>query len=301
MRKEALKEATARRAENNQQKFKQRLSPGEKRNFKRIAAVASVYLVKRFNRTPEEIIEELFEQNTKNRKQRPKPIKKRVWASLDHSFKTMVSEMFEEAEKKDPERQYEWVALVDGDRKQIIYLLQEAKKRGISITIVGDFIHVLTYLWKASHTFSRTYEEHEKWVKERLLRVLQGKSSSTAAGMRRSATNQNFNQIKRKAIDKCAGYLLNLAPYLRYHEYLKKGYPIATGVIEGACRHLVKDRMGITGARWGLMGAEAILKLRSLKISGEFDNYWEFHEQLEFIRNYVDEYAEPQFLIDDIS
>jgi hypothetical protein len=59
--------------------------------------------------------------------------------------------------------------------------------------------------------------------------------------------------------------------------------------------------MGITGARWGCQCAEAILKLRSLKISGEFDNYWEFHERLEFIRNYVEEYAEPQFLIDDVS
>jgi len=119
--------------------------------------------------------------------------------------------------------------------------------------------------------------------------------------MRRSATNRNFTQTKRKDIDKCARYLLNLAPYLKYHEYLKKGYPIATGVIEGACRYLVKDRMGITGARWGLKGAEAILKLRSLKVSGEFDNYWEFYEQQEFLRNYVDKYANSKFLIDDLS
>ncbi len=78
---------------------------------------------------------------------------------------------------------------------------------------------------------------------------------------------------------------------------MRKGYPIATGVIEGACRHLVKDRMGITGARWGLKGAEAILKLRSLKISGEFENYWEFYEQQEFIKNHLDKYAEPNFFV----
>lgn len=78
--------------------------------------------------------------------------------------------------------------------------------------------------------------------------------------MRRSATNKGLNQTQRKAVDQCAGYLLNLTPYFKYQEYLKEGYPIATGVIEGVCRYLVKDRMGITGARWRLTGAEAILK-----------------------------------------
>jgi len=186
MRKEALKEATARRAEKNPHKFKQRLYRGEKKNFKRIAAVASVYLVEPFRRNPEDIIEELFEEKpTTIRQKRPKPFEKRVWASLEHSFKIVVSEMFQEAKQKDPNQQYEWVALVDGDRKQIIYLLQEAKKQGVSITIVCDFIHVLEYLWEASHTFFGGADESEQWVKERLLRILQGKSSSTAAGMLR--------------------------------------------------------------------------------------------------------------------
>lgn len=63
---------------------------------------------------------------------------------------------------------------------------------------------------------------------------------------------------------------------MKYNEYLKNGYPIATGIIEGACRYLVKDRMEITGARWGLKGAEAILKLRAIKISGDFQNIGNF-------------------------
>ena len=156
---------------------------------------------------------------------------------------------------------------------------------------------MLEYLWKAGHAFYTEQNETERWVKERLLRVLQGKAGLTAGGMKRSATNKGFDKPERKPIDKCGNYLLNLRPRLRYHEYLKKGYPIATGVIEGACRHLVKDRMGITGARWGLEGAEAILKLRSLKVSGEFERYWEFYEKQEFIRNHVVKYAEPEFLM----
>ncbi len=96
---------------------------------------------------------------------------------------------------------------------------------------------------------------------------------------RRGATAKGMNSTQREPIDQCATYLANHAAYLNYPDYLAKGYPIATGVIEGACRHLVKDRMEITGARWGLEGGEAVLKLRALVINGDFDAYWDFHEQ----------------------
>lgn len=296
MRKESLRSETRQRAFDHPHKLKQRLSPGEKKNSKRIAVVASVYEVDRFVRSPQEIVDELFEQSDSNKSIRPKPVKKRVWASLIHSFKTVVGEMFEEANKRDPNRKKEWIALVDGDKKPRQYLLHEAKKQGLKLTLICDFIHILEYLWDAGHVFFKESDETEQWVKERLLRILSGKSSLTAAGMRRSATNQKFDQTTRKNVDKCAKYLLNLSSHLNYLEYLNHGYPIATGVIEGACRHLIKDRMGITGARWGLNGAEAILKLRSLKVSGEFDDYWEFYEQQEFIRNHWNQYADPVFL-----
>jgi len=100
----------------------------------------------------------------------------------------------------------------------------------------------------------------------------------------------------REPIDKCAKYLHNHSEYLFYNKYLKLGYPIATGMIEGACRYLVKDRMGITGARWGLEGAEAVLKLRSIKISGDFDLYWNFYEKKQYDRNYKVLYQDPSIL-----
>jgi len=146
--------------------------------------------------------------------------------------------MLKDAINRNPQKDKEWVALVDGDPKQIQYLEKHAKKHAINITIICDFIHVLEYLWKASHVFFTEPKSRESWVKEKLLRVLQGKSSLVAAGIRRSATRKKLTLSTRKPIDKCANYLLNLAPYLKYHEYLNKGYPIATGVIEGACRHL---------------------------------------------------------------
>ena len=115
-----------------------------------------------------------------------------------------------------------------------------------------------------------------------------------AAGMRRSATRRELSAAERKPVDDCARYLLNHKAYLRYHEYLEAGLPIATGVVEGACRHLVKDRMDVTGARWSLAGAEAVLRLRALRASGDFEEYWRFHEQQEYQRNHADRYADGQ-------
>jgi hypothetical protein len=95
-------------------------------------------------------------------------------------------------------------------------------------------------------------------------------------------------------VDDCADYLLHYAPYLKYDKALSGGLPIATGVIEGACRHLVNDRMNVTGARWSLNGAEAVLRLRALRSSGDFDDYWGFHEKQEYERNHEDLYAGQQ-------
>ena len=124
--------------------------------------------------------------------------------------------------------------------------------------------------------------------------MLRGKAVHVAAGIRRSATKRGLAAAARKPADKCADYLLKYAGYLRYHEYLAAGLPISTGVIEGACRHLVKDRMDITGARWDLICAEAVLKLRALRSSGDFDEYWTFHERLEQQRNHAERYANAE-------
>ena len=128
---------------------------------------------------------------------------------------------------------------------------------------------------------------------ERLVRLLHGHSSHVAAGIRRSATLRKLSSEQRIPVDKCADYLLKYAEFLRYDQYLMAGLPIATGVIEGACRHLIKDRMDLTGARWSLGGAEAVLRLRSLRSSGDFEEYWRFHIERELERNHSVRYAGP--------
>jgi len=176
---------------------------------------------------------------------------------------------------------------VDGENQQLRILGRMAKKQGVDLTIIVDIIHVIEYLWKAGRVFyPKSGPELEKWVQYRLLKILEGKAGLMAGGMRRSATFKKFTDKQRKPVNTCATYLKNKAPYLKYHHDLNLEFPIATGVIEGACRHLVKDRMDITGAKWRLISAEAVLRLRALRSSSDFEEYWDFHEACEHKRNH---------------
>ena len=158
---------------------------------------------------------------------------------------------------------------------------------GVDVTVVLDIIHVVEYVWKAAHVFHREGSpELACWAWTRVRRILEGRSSQVAAAMRRAATVAGLSSDTRKPVDTCADYLLKYAPYLHYDRYLAAGYPVATGVIEGACRYLVRDRMELTGARWRLVGAEAVLKLRALRASRDFGAYWDFHEAREYQRNH---------------
>ena len=258
-----------------------------------MATVASVYSTPRFARRPEQIIGEEIEKP-----ERPAISNKRVWASVREDSKEVIDSAFEEATRRDPEHQREWVVLVDGSPQQLEAMKATAKANKVSVTIVLDFIHVLEYLWKAAHCFfTPGAKEAEPWVLERALRLLQGKVSDVAAGIRRSATLQKLSKSARDNADKCADYLLKYRKHLQYDQFLSKGYPIATGVIEGACRHLVNDRMDITGARWRLDRAEAVLRIRALRSSGDFEEYWEFHKLREFNRNHASKFQDPQRLL----
>lgn len=292
MRKEALREAT-RKAAAKKEKHKARLSKGEKSNSKRMAQVGAVYTVGKHVRRPQDIM------RTKDEKVvdlRPKTRNKRVLASVARDPGNVINDLFEEAKHRDPEMKRDWCMLVDGSKSQLDSVQSCIRLHRAAHTIVIlDFVHVLEYLWKASYCFhSEGSKEAAAWVNERALLILQGKSSSVAAGMRRSATMRGLKKgkkgSKRKSVDTCADYLLKYAEFLRYDEYLSKGYPIATGVIEGACRHLVKDRMDITGARWGLSRAEAVLKLRSLDSSGDLAEYFEFYKAKSQVKNHASRY-----------
>lgn len=294
MRKKDLREQTRKAATNENHKLQKRLSKGEKRNCKRMAMVATVYTVTPFVRSPDDIVKNLDGViDAADKQKRPRPENKRVWASVEKPANDVIAEAFTEAKLRDPNGTKQWVGLVDGNKAQLHAFEQQAEKHGVDLTLILDIIHVIEYLWKAATVFCKEgTPEIEAWVLERLLRILNGQASQVAAGIRRSATKRGIGSNKRKPADTCANYLLKYKDFLHYDEYLAKGFPIATGVIEGACRYLINDRLGITGARWGLHGAEAILRLRSLRTSGDFEQYWKFHQEQEYIRNHKDRYAD---------
>jgi len=285
-----LRAATKKAASKSQHKLQTRLSSGEKKNRKRMSTVATVYSVEPHPRTAESIMK--LEQSEEVSPS-PKAQDKRIWASVEKDPKEVTDDMFQEALRRDPQKKRQWAMLIDGDPGQIRRIRQYAEKHHMVVTMILDFIHVLEYLWKAAYCFYEpSTQEAEKWVQKRALEILKGNASRVAAGMRRSATWKQLKKKKRKAVDTCAQYLLKNRALLRYHDYLERGLPIATGVIEGACRHLVKDRMDLTGARWRLKSAESVLKLRALYSSGDLEEYWGFHKDKERQRNHLLRYAE---------
>ncbi len=295
MRKEDLREATRKAAEKRQHKLSKRLSKGEKRNAKRMATVATVYSIAPRVRTPEQVAGALAPVHKVEQGARPRPESKRVWASLEKSPEEVIEQAFFEATQRDPAYEKRWFALVDGNETQLEILPRLAKKHGVELTVVLDLIHVCEYLWKASTVFDDEDSwERQQWVSQKLVEILRGHSSRVAGAIRRSATLRGLSLMEREAADKCSDYLIKYASYLHYDRYLEIGAPIATGVIEGACRHLVKDRMELTGARWSLAGAEAVLRLRALRSSGDFDQYWQFHEVQEYERNHAAHYADHE-------
>ncbi len=291
MRPEDLRDATRRAATARADTFTARLGRGRRLHAKRMASVAAIYTIERFVRTPEEILpppERTVESPT-----RPRPEHKRVWASLEHPPEAVITAMFDEAAHRDPTGQKRWVAVVDGNLPQLDRLQQLAEQRHVAVPIVVDFIHVAQYVWGAALALCPDDRaQQDRWVRTHLLEILRGKASVVAAGMRRSATRRMMAAADRQPVDACADYLLAYAPYLRYDKALAEGLPIASGVVEGACRHLVNDRMNVTGARWSLQGAEAVLRLRALRASDDFDDYWPFHERQEYERNHAAHYAD---------
>ncbi|MGH9170107.1 MAG: ISKra4 family transposase [Acidimicrobiales bacterium] len=289
MRPEALRPATAQAAAKSERKLKTRLSKGEKLNRKRMAEIGAVYDITPARRSRYDIM-----PPDKERKVTPGPVARDKWltASVVEPAASVVSQVFDEADRRDPEHLKTWVALVDGNNNQIDAIRAEAKKRNVKVHILVDFIHLLEYLWGAAWCFNSEGDPAaEEWVRDKALSVLSGQAKRVAGGISISATKRKLTKVKRANADKCIAYLRNKARYLDYATALSAGWPVATGIIEGACRHLVKDRLDITGARWGLEGAEAILKLRAIRSNGDFEEYWPYHLDQEHRRVHQARYA----------
>jgi hypothetical protein len=216
MRAEALRPQTKRQAESSENKLQTRLSRGEKRGRKRIAEVAAVYEVTPQVRTAADILP-ATEQERETARAGPEANNKWLSASVTDDAVKVIARMFEEADRRDPEHQRSWVALVDGNRHQIDRIKKEAKKRGVAVTITVDFVHVMEYLWASAWCFFKEGDPAaERWVAEKLRAVLAGNASTVAAAIRRKATRLGLDQAARKNADRAAAYLLAKRPYLDY-------------------------------------------------------------------------------------
>jgi hypothetical protein len=288
-----LREATRKAADATPRRLETRLCSGEKRNRKRMAQVATVYTIEQWPRTIADVLHGVHDKADKA-KRRPRPTNKRVWASVEHASKRVIDDAFAEAIRRDPERRRRWVVLVDGNDDQLACIRGAARSVGVTITIVLDLVHVIEYLWRAAYAFHAPgSDDAEQWVDARLLALLNGRSGGAMAkSLRAMVKSHNLDAEAAQPAERAAQYLVNNTCLLHYDRALAEGLPIATGVIEGACRYLVKDRMGRTGACWSLTGAEAILRLRALRASGDFDDYWLFHLAQEHERTHQAHYAD---------
>jgi len=253
-----------------------RLTKGQKANRKRMATVATVFTRAPWIRTPEQVVESLFRtrrQTPIDGQTPPRPENKRVWASLLKGKTAIIQELAQEMQRRDPGNVKTRVALTDGERA-----LQIRVDRMLGVTLILDLLHVLEKLWKAAYVFHAEGSlEAELWVLDRTLRILFGEVGQVVKGLRQNVTKRALLGAKRKSLLGVADYLYRNRARMRYDEYLAQGWPIASGPVEGACKNLIKDRMERSGMRRTEKMAEAIVQLRAIYLSGDFDRYWSFH------------------------
>jgi hypothetical protein len=262
-----------------------RLTKGKKANKKRMATVAAVLTRAPWVRTPQQVLESLFPTERRTRADRsvaPRPENKRVWASLVKSKSALIDEVAAEMDRRDPAGLLTRIALTDGERA-----LQIRVKSKLRVTLILDLMHVMEKLWKAAYVFHDEGSlEADLSVLERALRILSGEVSQVIKGLRQSITKRRLSGAPQKTLQAVARYFSKNRSYMRYDDYLAKGWPIASGPVEGACKNLIKDRMERSGMRWTEAMAEALVKLRAIFLSGDFDLYWNFHIQQDQQRLY---------------
>jgi hypothetical protein len=254
---------------------KQRRGKGEKANKKKMAAVGAVYTIQPFVRTADDVIDEVMRKEA--REQRPRPQNKRVRAELLVGKVALFLWLADEVIRRNPEGSKRVIFLSDGERalhdRQGEYLPEDT-------VCILDLFHVMERLWKVAWCFFEEKTQKRaahQWVEERLKRLLEGKVDTVIRGMRDQATQRGLKGPKRKTVEDAAEYFAGNRDRMKYDEYLAAGYPIGSGVVEGACRHLVKDRMERTGMRWLPSGAQAMLDLRATYLNGDWDAFWDFH------------------------
>jgi hypothetical protein len=261
-----------------------RLGKGQKHGHKKEAIVTTVYTITAAPRTPTEVIASFFSENQpeKKPKKASKPQNKQIWATLDGKD-VALSRLSKQVALREGTHIRHRVALCDGcEALQSRMVLQFQK-----FILILDFVHANEYLWAAANSLlGETSEQRLEWVKSRTRQILSGQTAQVIAELRRIAKNKKTKVSQRKQLAKTANYFERNLPYMDYQTYLSNGYPIASGVIEGACRHFVKDRFELSGMRWLQTGAENLLRLRAVAENEDWDAYYAYRREQRQLRLY---------------
>jgi hypothetical protein len=258
---------------------------------KQMATLVGVYTIDPCVRTPEDVVESLFAEPGKRPKDdspRPKPQNKRLRACLSHTnllgevidgTAAMFGWLGDETHARNPDGRKTLLHLTDGEERLVTE--RDVFQSEVPMTDILDLLHVTPRVWIMGRIFCSNERAREMFVKERVLRILRGEVHSVVQGLRSLATRRRLGAKQRAEVAKVCGYFTRNAYRMKYDEYLAMGYPIASGVIEGACRHVVKDRMERTGMGWTIAGAQAMLELRCLWLTDCWDEYLAFRIERE--------------------
>lgn len=266
-----------------------RRGKGEKASKKQMAYVGAVYSIDRFVRSADDVVEEVC--RNERAADRPQPQHKQVWAEMTRTLEGTMGtgrertfvEMAVACHHRDPDRHKTLVCLMDGE-KALWQVAGEWLPRAEGIL---DLFHVLERLWLAAYCFHpERSSEAADFVSHYLRMLLEGKVGYVIGSMRRKLNGRSLAGGKRRTLNRVITYYENNRHHMRYDEYLSAGYPIGSGVAEGACRHLVKDRMERTGMRWTVSGAQAMLHLRAIHVNRQWNQYMTHHIEEEQDRLY---------------
>jgi hypothetical protein len=252
----------------------------DKPGKKKMATVISTYVTPRHVRPAGCILKEVSDQGEYD--SRPKPQDKHTWGSLTDDPEKTVSRLKKAVDQRLPEGN-ELVCVLDGEKSlwSLVY------KYFPTAFFVLDIFHVLEHLGKAALCF---YDEGSpqarEFVTERLKMLLGGRAGRLIGGLKQMLTKQDLSGSKRHCLEQVIGYLERNRKHMRYEICLARGYPIGSGVIEGACRNLINDRLELTGMSWTLRGAESVMRLRAVHINKDWDTFWKHRRKSERKRLY---------------
>jgi len=263
-----------------------RLQRGQKRSKKKEAIVTSWYTIAPHPRTPEAVVAALLHEKPPAGAAptaRPAPVGKELRATLAGKA-VALERLAQRVAQHDHAHIQQRVALTDGAEA----LQQQMQAQLPQHTLVLDIIHATEYLWDAvTRWLGDTHPERQQWMRRGLTHLLRGETQTVITWLELVASDEALTSSQCTALLRAAGYYRRNQAYMRYDQYLAQGWPIGTGVVEGACRHVVKDRMEQSGMRWTEAGAQAVLDLRAIRINGQWEAYWAYHRQQQHERRYA--------------